>query len=299
MPSKKRKSVLSSPFVLIGALFLVFLGVRSVALLQAQPRPQVRVYAAIPPTTMPTAKPTPASPSATPIPYVGFCLNVPVLYYHHIQPLDIARQKGQTSLTVDNSFFAQQMAYITSHGYHIIFASDLVNALATHTALPQNSMIVTIDDAYGDVYTYAFPIIKQYGIKASLFIPTGLLGVTSGTNTYFSWDQLTEMVNSGLAEADDHTWSHFAVGTGNSQKDQYEIMTAKQQLIQHFGHTPPVFAYPYGTNAMQYQVHTLLQADGFLGAFSTIAGTYQCDSFILSLHRTRIGNSNFPAFGIY
>src|SRR5579872_4349543 len=53
-----------------------------------------------------------ASPKPSPIPLSGYCINVPILMYHHIQPMDIAKQTGQQSLTVDNVAFDSQMAYI-------------------------------------------------------------------------------------------------------------------------------------------------------------------------------------------
>lgn len=249
----------------------------------------------IPVTPTPTLTPTPTT-EPTPV-YTGYCLNVPVLMYHHIEPGAIAKEKNHLSLNVDPSFFDQQMAYINARGFTTIFAEDLVNALAAHTSLPSKSIVVTIDDGYDDNYSYAFPIIKKYNIKTSLMVPTGLMGVNAGTNTYYTWGQLQEMIGSGLIRPYNHTWSHAAMGQGEA-KDISEITTAQNQLQQYTGHTVGVFAYPYGTNALSEQVHAELRSHGFIGAFSTIYGTYQCDSFIFSLHRVRVGNSFFPAYGI-
>lgn len=245
------------------------------------------------PTTIPTPTPTP-----TPI-YYGYCLNVPVLYYHHIASSDIARARGFSSLNVDAGIFDEQMAYLSSHGFTSIFGEDLVNALKNHTALSPKSVVVTLDDAYDDQYSNAFQIAKKYGIKLTLFVPTGLLGGVSATNSYFTWGQLSEMVNSGLVEVENHTWSHYSMGTKGADKDMYELKTAEDQLQQNLGKHSLVFAYPYGTNELSGFVWGELAQFGFLGAFSTIGGTYQCDSFLYALHRTRIGSVPFPAFGIY
>lgn len=243
---------------------------------------------------------TPIKSEITPTPvYIGYCLRVPVLLYHHIAPWPIAKAKGQTSLDVDSNIFDQQMGFLKAKGYTFYFAQDLVNALISHTALSQKPIVITIDDGYDDVYTYAYPVLKKYDIKATLFIPTGLLGVSSGANSYFSWDQLKDMLGSGLVMADNHTWSHFPMGTKGAAKDQYEIATAQSQIQQYTGKNSLTFAYPYGTNAGSGFVHNELISNGIKGAFSTISGTIQCDSFILSLHRTRIGSIPFPAFGIY
>lgn len=248
-------------------------------------------------TVTPTsAQPTPTltpSPTAS---YSGYCIFVPVLMYHHVQPQSDAASRGQSSLSVDPGFFDQQMAYLSSK-YVSISAQQLVDALRTHTPLPSNAIVVTLDDAYLDVYNYAYPILQKYHVTASLMVPTGLLGGV-GNNSYFTWDQLKQMVNSGIIYAYDHTWSHYPVGSGSPDKDQFEIMTAKQQLESNLGKPVTIFTNPYGTGANNPRVVAELQQDGFTGAYSTIGGSYQCDSFIFSLHRTRIGNTLLSAYGL-
>jgi peptidoglycan/xylan/chitin deacetylase (PgdA/CDA1 family) len=229
----------------------------------------------------------------TPVPLTGFCLHVPVLMYHHIQPESVAKDLGQTSLTVDNGVFDQQMAYLSASGYTPIWANELTNALLTHSPLPGKPIVVTMDDGYADNVTYALPILQKYGIKANLMLATGLMG---GNPDMLTWDQVNQLKSSGLIYFTNHTWSHYAISNGPQSKIDWEIDTAAQQIQDHTGQTVNVFTYPYGSfnsNAIQ-----TLQQKGYTGAFSEIPGQYQCDSFIMTLHRTRIGNSSLPAYGI-
>lgn len=236
-------------------------------------------------TSSSTVKPTP-SPT-----YYGYCLYVPVPYYHHIQPQAEAVANKQTSVSIDSAFFENQMAYINSHGYTVISALDLVNALRNHTAVPPKSIVVTIDDGYSDLYTYAFPIIKRYNIHVSAMIASGLVGNAG----FISWDQLREMQGSGLVYFVDHSWSHYSV-TNNLSKIKYEVETARSQIEQNLGQKVDLFAYPYGSfNNLEVQV---LKDDGFLGGYSTLGGGYQCDSFIYTLHRIHIGNAPLSAYGL-
>ncbi|MFI5265624.1 MAG: polysaccharide deacetylase family protein, partial [Candidatus Levyibacteriota bacterium] len=162
----------------------------------------------------------------------------------------------------------------------------------SHTGLPGKPIVVTIDDGYSDIYQFAYPVAKQYGIKLSLFIPTGLLENPG----YMSWSNLKDMVGSGMVFAYDHTWSHYSLPRGTRDKEEYEIMTAKKQLEDHLGGSNVIFAYPYGTsNALTVSI---LAAGGFKGAFTTIPGFLQCDGFIYSLHRNRIGNAPLSAYGL-
>ncbi len=234
----------------------------------------------------PTAIPTP-----TPVPLVGYCLNVPVLIYHHVQPQAQAKELNQTSLSVDNGMFDQQMEYLKSNGYTTITVKQLIDALLSHQPLPSKSIAITLDDGYKDVYDYAYPIFKKYNLTANLMIATGLLEGGS----YISWSQLQDMHNSGLIYVTDHTWSHYAVNSGSQEKIQYEIETAKKQLEDHLGQSVNIFTYPYG--AFNNNAINILKQDGFIGAFSTIPGHWQCDSFIMTLHRNRIGNSSMSYYG--
>lgn len=234
-----------------------------------------------------------ATPSATPEPvYTGYCLKVPVIYYHHVEPLAQAKTEGHAQLTVDSGVFDTQMAYLSSHGYTTFSAEQLINALITKSGLPGKPIVVTADDGYSDFYTYAFPILQKYHIVASLAIPTGLMG----NDGYMNWDQLKQMVGTGQIFAYNHTWSHTNLGGGSRDKDQFEVSTAKSQLQSNLGKSSNVFFYPYGGESKT--ATDILSANGYNAAFSTIPGIVQCDSFLMSLHRTRIGNSSLAAYGL-
>ncbi|HSW97447.1 MAG TPA: polysaccharide deacetylase family protein [Candidatus Saccharimonadales bacterium] len=286
----------------------------AIASLSATPTPQLTEIASDEAGIIPTITET---PQATSTPSINtdetatvsadkqvspadFCLNVPVLMYHHVQPMPIAESRGQSSLTVDTTVFDQQMQYLVTHGYKTISAEDLVLAIRNHTYIPPTDVVITLDDGYEDNYTDAFAVAKKYKVILNMMIPTGLLNnhPENTDNYYLSWTELKEMVDSGLVNAYDHSWSHYPMGTGDFSKNQFEILTPKQQLEQNLGKTVDIFTYPYGSGQDMPWVMDLLQKDGFIGAFSTIGGSDQCESFIMSLHRYHVGSSYFPDFGI-
>lgn len=237
------------------------------------------------------------TPSHTVTPTVGlvesgFCMRVPILFYHHIQPMAEAKAQGHGQLTVDVNYFDQQMAYLNARGYRTISADELVNALSSRQSLSGNPIVVTLDDGYKDIYDYAFGIAKKYNITLNLMISSGLIG-NSG---YMSWDNLKEMVNSGKAYAYDHTWSHYSLPTGDAKKIEYEIVTAKTQLEQQLGKPQKIFAYPYG--AVNNLTIDILKKNGFIAAFTTVNSFMQCDSSMFTLRRNRIGNAPLATYGI-
>lgn len=224
--------------------------------------------------------------------YKGYCLNVPVIYYHHVQPMVEARAKGKESLTVDNRIFESQMAYLSLKGYSAISASQLTNALIAKSGLPAKPVIITFDDGYSDFYTYAYPTLQKYHLVASLAIPTGLLGNAG----HMSWDQLKQVLEGGQIFVYSHTLSHANLTKVSTKKAQHEIVTAKKQLQQFLDKSSNVFFYPYG--AVNSSVISVLRANGYQAGYTTKPGSVQCDSFLMSLHRTEIGNSSLASYGL-
>lgn len=93
-----------------------------------------------------------------------------------------------------------------------------------------------------------------------------------------------------------HTWSHAHLGSLSDEEAKVEIMTAKKQLEEKLGKTVNIFAYPYGSE--NQRIINILKQNGFIAALSTIPGSTQCDSFIMKLHRTRIGNAPLVQYGL-
>ncbi|MBU3979128.1 polysaccharide deacetylase family protein [Patescibacteria group bacterium] len=220
-----------------------------------------------------------------------FCLRVPILLYHHIEPMPIAEKTGHAQLTVDSDFFDKQMAYLVTSGYKSISADELVDALVHHRGLPAKSIVITFDDGYGDNYIYAFEILKKYNIIGNFMIPTGLVE----NEGYVTWDQLREINGNSLMHIYNHTWSHAFLGGAAKDKIEYEIATANTQLESNLGKQIKIFTYPYGS--FDQVVIDVLRKHGFTAAFSTINGSMQCESYIYALRRTHIGNAPLSYYG--
>ncbi len=74
--------------------------------------------------------------------------------------------------------------------------------------VPRNSILLTFDDGYKNNYTKAYPILKKYNKKATIFLNTAYIGVDED---YLTWDQILEMYSSGLIDFQLHSHSHFSV----------------------------------------------------------------------------------------
>lgn len=247
------------------------------------------------------AKPAPTSlPSPSPSPrsltfeeknqLYGPCVNLPVIFYHHIQNMDVAKANGQQNLTVATDTFIKQMQYLKDKGYNTASTSVLTDFFDKSIPVPKNSIIITFDDGYEDFYVNVLPVIKQDGFKVVLALPTGLVGNPG----YLTWDEISQGASNGI-EIINHTWSHANMASGNTSVIQREITTADNQLNAQGYNKNKAFVYPYGGYS-DYAMN-FLKEKGYTLAFTTAPGATMCKKLRFSLPRIRIGNTNLSAYG--
>jgi len=114
--------------------------------------------------------------------------------------------------------FRQQMAWLQQHHFHFVSIDDILAARRGQKPLPSNAVLLTFDDGYRSVYDNAYPVLKSYHAPAVLALVGSWLNVADdqmvdfdhhqvSRQKFFSWDQLHEMVNSGLIELGNHTFA--------------------------------------------------------------------------------------------
>src|SRR5215471_10371293 len=112
---------------------------------------------------------------------------VRILAYHRVLPASSESgrpflfDEGVISATTES--FYRQMDYVRRN-YDVITFRDLLAIEERRIAAPRRPLIITIDDGYRDNYTEAFPVLKQFGIPATIFVATGHMSRKS----LFWWD---------------------------------------------------------------------------------------------------------------
>jgi peptidoglycan/xylan/chitin deacetylase (PgdA/CDA1 family) len=74
----------------------------------------------------------------------------------------------------DAAAFAEQLQYLRNR-YNLVSLSAIERHLADGHPLPSAAAVVTIDDGYHDAYDIAFPILRRYGVPATLFTATDFI----------------------------------------------------------------------------------------------------------------------------
>lgn len=88
--------------------------------------------------------------------------------YHYTRDLKHSRYPEIKGL--DKQLFRQQIEFMKNN-FNIITMEQLIDAVEGKSELPDKALLLTFDDGYADNYTFAFPVLEEYGIQGSFFIP--------------------------------------------------------------------------------------------------------------------------------
>ena len=111
-----------------------------------------------------------------------------ILLYHSISPKSNKFTKG-LKVTVDPNVFKGQLEYLMSK-YKIVSLDELVVSLNERKNI-SNKIAITFDDGFLDNYNYAYPIIKEYKIPATIFLP----GISMNNNDYLWVHKFQYLIN--------------------------------------------------------------------------------------------------------
>jgi peptidoglycan/xylan/chitin deacetylase (PgdA/CDA1 family) len=169
------------------------------------------------------------------------------------------------------------MSYLKDKGFVFYTASELIKYFTERGEFPRGGVAVTFDDGWKDNYTNAFPVLKELGIKATVFIiPSSIGQMSSGAtaegempHAHLSKDEIIEMSRAGI-EFGSHTMSHKLLNKIPEPEVISEIEEAKREIEDLVQKTCWTFAYPAGffSDAAQRAVARA----GHIGAFSTVYG---------------------------
>lgn len=222
---------------------------------------------------------------------------VPVLMYHHVCP-----QPGLVTLSPET--FEEHMAYLARRKYRALAADEFLEFLQGKRALDGRCVLITFDDGYLDNYVYAYPILKRYGLKATIFAITGLVGegparlhlgagkslpatpdhracktaVAEGRadEVMLRWSEIEAMEASGAVEIHSHTHSHVRWDQLHHDKAQRlaavaaDLAASRAALKSRLGKDSRHLCWPWGYFEPEYQVAAT--AAGFIAQYATTRG---------------------------
>lgn len=210
---------------------------------------------------------------------IGTSKRIPILMYH-----SIAYQEGN-ELRIPKEKFREQMKYLYDNGYTPLSMDELYSHMVFGTKVPEKPIVITLDDGYVDNYTNAYPVLKEFGFKATVFMITGAATDTA----YLNWEQIKEMDSNGVS-IEAHTVTHPKLNELSKDKQLIEIRDSKLALEKYLQREIKYFAYPYG----EFNDDTLylMQELGYKMSLSTMGGQACKSDGIYKLHRIYVSNNH-------
>ena len=206
---------------------------------------------------------------------------VPVLMYHHILSLDEGATEGQRTWTVSPEAFADQMAYLTEHGWQSITPAELAAYLTEGAPLPPRPIVISMDDGYKEVYGTALPVFTRTGLRPVLFIVPHYLGY----GAYLNWSQLGKLASVGFSVGS-HGNDHSDLCKVDDAELQRQVGDSRTLLAERLDIGIDAFCYPFGS----YDDRTLaaLATNHYSIAFTLNPSIFQSPTRCYRLNRLRV-----------
>ena len=113
--------------------------------------------------------------------------------------------------------------------------------------------VLTFDDAYANFYEKVFPLLLARRLAAVLYVPTAFVdqqqpGPIGGTGDLpaCTWNQLREMVATGLVTLGSHTVTHPNLTYAEPDRAAWELAASRKRIEDMIGQPVRHFCYPRG-----------------------------------------------------
>ena len=136
--------------------------------------------------------------------------------------------------TIDPSQFEEQIAFLLGNGYRTLSLSEYLDTLAGRRKPGRREVLLTFDDARSSFWLFAYPLLRKFALKATLFAIPGwtreedarpnlddawagrisrddLAKLDPDDRDICSWEELRRMHSSGLVSVESHSHLHRRV----------------------------------------------------------------------------------------
>jgi peptidoglycan/xylan/chitin deacetylase (PgdA/CDA1 family) len=166
-----------------------------------------------------------------------------ILTYHSIDP-------SGSVISIAESVFRRHVAWLGSGAVRVTGVEELL------TLDPdEDAVAITFDDGFTNFASTAWPMLREHGLPATVFVVTDRVGRTNAWSDkedptipelpLLDWEGLGRLAEEGV-ELGSHTRSHARLPGLEPDRLEEEIVGSAEALTERTGVRPTGFAYPYG-----------------------------------------------------
>ncbi len=200
-----------------------------------------------------------------------------IFVYHRFG--DSAHASTNTSIEV----LRKQFEYFKNNNFKVITLERLNNALKAKEAIPDNWVVLCIDDSYKSFYDNGLPVFKEYKYPFALFIY--IEATEKKYHHFMDWEQIKDADNYG--EIGLHSYAHAHMVSLTEEEIKKDTDKGYASFERNLGYTPKYYAYPYGE--FDDKVKDVITSYGFdlvlnqnVGAVSTLSPRDDLDRIALT-----------------
>lgn len=176
---------------------------------------------------------------------------IPVLCYHNIATQnEKANYPEESDWTITTDNFKEHLDYLKNNNYKTLTMDEFYNWKIGNLNLPYKSVLITFDDGFLSNYEYAFKLLKEYDMNATVFVVGSFIDNSTSSEwngnikTYMTKDILDNLKNEyPNIEIYSHSYNLHYQGAINQNKE------ALMQDIKDFDNFYPnndILCYPFG-----------------------------------------------------
>lgn len=220
--------------------------------------------------------------------------HLPILIYHHVG--ERMEPGGHRRLWVSRERFASQVRCLVAAGYRLVTLREAKEVLAGRLAASERMAALTFDDGYRNFHRHSFPILREAGAGATVFVVTGEAGGSSrwdrgAESPLMGWEEIRELSGQGI-EFGSHTRSHPRLTALEPGEAREEIFRSREELEDRLGAPVSSFAYPFGD--FSEEVEAQARHAGYEAACTIVRGNRHSPRNLLRLKRVPVDEFTTP-----
>jgi peptidoglycan/xylan/chitin deacetylase (PgdA/CDA1 family) len=218
---------------------------------------------------------------------------ITILSYHSLDDYG-------TGISVPPRLFEEQMATLAADGCRTLTMRQVADHLQARRPFPPRAVAITFDDGFANVGRIGAPILARYGLTATVYAITGMIGRVTHWTAYgatlpalplLDWPALRALQAAGL-EIGAHTITHGFLTHYRPADLERELREPRAVLERELGQPVRAFAYPQGDyNAA---VVAAVRAAGYITATTLDQGRAGRGADPLRLPRLYVGPNTTP-----